>query len=358
MSSGNFLIPERSLAESYFTGRKKRFLTAVFLLWSLGLGACDSSTDVPSGSEMDSVSTGGLSRQEDIASQQQRSLASDCEKATQSVTPPRTEELARADSLVAFANAASLALSSGKYAQTDVLAAYTEYYLAEWQLAKCPKIDSELDAALAAQLVPPSGLFASEHQAKMAARVKSMDRAIDDMRKAYRALEAYVTDPSIRDNGLKGRQLGERVLRAHRAYRSARDDWMRLVESESGPAEELLLRDHPLRRQIRAANAIFAIHRQVQELLAQPHTDNKALASLVEELQSRIVEAERPPFRASPSVERQYRQFLKDAAAYRHAMERGMAEGFHNAVRQEMNNAVLACRNAYNAFVRQANGNR
>ena len=269
--------------------------------------------------------------------------------------PPNPEALARADKLVAFANTAYLALASGKYAQTDVLAAYTEYYLAEWQLAKHPRVDNEADALLTRRLKPPAGLFSVEQEKQLAAFVKAMDKAIADMRSAYRSLEAYVMDASIRDDGVRGRQLGERILGAHAAYIAARDGWMHIVEAATGPAEELLLRDHPLRRQIQAASRIFAVHRRVTQVLALPQPDMEELARLQGELEAGIQEGGKPPFRAKPRVERTYRHFLKEASSYKEAIARGIAEGFHSNVREEMNRAALSCRTSYNEFVRVAN---
>lgn len=270
----------------------------------------------------------------------------------------RAVDLARADRMVAFANDASLALASGKYAQTDVLAAYTKFYLAEWQLARCPAVDARADAALTQRLIPPAGLFSPDESQKLAIQAQRMDKAIADMRDGYHALEAYVKDTSLRDNGVRGRQLGGRILQAHAAYREARNSWLHMVEAESGQAEELLLRGHPLYRQIRAAGRIFAVHDKLQQLLALPQPEGSAFAELGRELDALIQEADRPPFKAAPAVERWYRQFLKAAHAYRQGMAQGMAEGFHNDVREALNRAVLDGRTAYNAFVRSANDGR
>jgi hypothetical protein len=132
--------------------------------------------------------------------------------------PPSPEELDRADRLVAFSNAASMALATGRYAQADVLAAYTKYYLAEWQLAKRPELNTDQDAALARRLTPPVSLFTPEQTQKMAACVQSMNKAIVDMRADYRLLEKYVSDESIQDNGVKGKALAAEILKEHAAF--------------------------------------------------------------------------------------------------------------------------------------------
>ncbi|MBO6171610.1 MAG: hypothetical protein J6N67_05565 [Desulfovibrio sp.] len=337
------------------------FLLTATLLSGLLLAACDSGPDrEPAPEESGAAASESAPARPASPEVTPRSpaaalppSASDAGEAA--AAPPSPEELARADSLVAFANAASMALASGKYAQTDVLAAYTEYYLAEWQLARRPKIDAEADAALSRRLVPPKGLFTPDQEKELAAYAKNMNKAIADMRADYRALEDYVEDASIQDDGARGKQLGERILRAHAVYTAARDGWLRIVEGLSDPAEEFLLQGHPLRRQILAANRIFAVHRTMAQLLTLPRPDREALAALGRDMEADIAEAGRPPFMAPPAVERPFRQFLKDAAAYRQGIARGAAEGFHNAVREELNRAVLACRSAYNEFVRVAN---
>ena len=95
--------------------------------------------------------------------------------------PPSPEELDRADRLVAFSNAASMALATGRFAQADVLAAYTKYYLAEWQLAKRPELNADQDAALARRLTPPVSLFTPEQAKKMTACVQDMLQAAQQL---------------------------------------------------------------------------------------------------------------------------------------------------------------------------------
>ncbi|MBQ9407663.1 MAG: hypothetical protein IJU37_13130 [Desulfovibrio sp.] len=330
--------------------RKKFWLTAV-LLCGLTAGACDNSGDEAPSADVSAPGKKVETAPPTPAATPQAAPAREKE----SLPPLAPAALERADRLVAFANAASLALSSGKYAQADVLAAFVEYYLSEWQLAKRPKIDARADAALADGLVPPAGLFTAEEVKHLAAHAQAMDKAIADMRTAYGELETYVLDANIRDEGARGRKLGARILKDHAAYKAARQAWLDIVEGLSAPAEQTLLRDHPLRRQIVAAESMFAVHSKVNALLAHAGGQSSALASLRQELQTLIAEAQKPPFRASPTVERLYRQFLREMSGYALELTRGLAEGFHNEVRMELNRAVLASRSAYNAFVRGAN---
>ena len=191
--------------------------------------------------------------------------------------PPSPADLERADRLVAFSNAASMALAAGRYAQADVLMAYTKYYLAEWQLAKRPAINPDEDEILARRLVPPVGLFTPEQTKKMAASVQEMNKAIASMRADYRALEKYVEDALLQDDGAKGKSLSSGIARAHAAFVVARDAYMQIVEAEAAPAEDILLSNHPLKRQIQAAEHIFAVFGKVASLLAPDRPDREAL---------------------------------------------------------------------------------
>ena len=268
---------------------------------------------------------------------------------------PSPEELDRADQLVAFSNAASTALAAGRYAQADVLIAYAKYYLAEWKLAKRPAINPDEDDALARRLAPPAGLFTPEQTKKMAASVQEMNKAIANMRASYRQLEKYVEDDSVQDNGVKGKSLVADIAKAHSAFVIARDAYMQIVEAEASPAEAMLLRNHPLKRQIQAAGRIFAVFGKTATLLAPDRPDREALQALRQELAAAIADGARPPFMAAPDLERRYRGFLKQAGSYAELFDKGLEEEFYAPLRFEMNNAALASRAAYNDFVRDAN---
>lgn len=265
------------------------------------------------------------------------------------------EELDRADRLVAFSNAASMALASGRYAQADVLAAYTKYYLAEWQLAKRPSINADQEDAIARRLTPPANLFTPEQAKKMSACVQDMNKAVASMRADYRLLEKYVADATIQDNGVKGKALSAGILKEHAAFVAARDGFMEIVEGEAAPAEDILLRTHPLKRQIQAAERIFAVFGKTARLLAPDTPDREALKAQREELAIALTEGGRPPFMAAPELERQYRGFLKQVGKYAEFFDKGIEEEFYVPIRFDMNNAALASRAAYNDFVKAAN---
>ena len=273
----------------------------------------------------------------------------------QASPPPSPADLDRADRLVAFSNTASMALAAGRYAQADVLIAYTKYYLAEWQLAKRPVVNADEDEILARRLVPPVGLFTPEQTKKMAASVQEMNKAIASMRADYRTLEKYVEDVSLQDNGVKGKALAAGIARAHAAFVVARDAYMQIVEVEAAPAEDILLSNHPLKRQIQAAEHIFAVFGKVANLLAPDRPDRESLQAQRKELAAALADGGRPPFMAAPDLERRYRGFLKQAESYAELFDQGLAEEFYAPLRFEMNKAAVASRAAYNDFVRDAN---
>ena len=268
---------------------------------------------------------------------------------------PSPADLDRADRLVAFSNAASMALAAGRYAQADVLMAYTKYYLAEWQLAKRPAINPDEDEILARRLVPPVGLFTPEQTKKMAASVQEMNKAIASMRADYRTLEKYVEDALLQDNGVKGKALRAGIARAHGAFVVARDAYMQIVEAEAAPAEDILLSNHPLKRQIQAAERIFAVFGKVASLLAPDRPDREALQAQRQDLAAALADGGRPPFMAAPDLERRYRGFLKQAESYAELFDQGLNEEFYAPLRFEMNKTAVASRTAYNDFVRDAN---
>ena len=175
------------------------------------------------------------------------------------------------------------------------------------------------------------------------------------MRADYRLLEKYVADESIQDNGVKGKALAAEILKEHAAFIVARDAYMAIVEGEAAPAEDILLRNHPLKRQIQAAERIFAVFGKTATLLTPGKPDRDALKAQRDELAAAIADGGRPPFMAAPELERLYRAFLKQAGGYAQLFDQGLEEEFYVPVRFEMNKAALASRAAYNDFVKVAN---
>ena len=293
-------------------------------------------------------------------------------------------ERARAEAALDFHNTAMNALETGYYALPEALYANARYYLKTWHLPARPKGAGSREAAKA-RLRPKTGVFSEAEAAKLTAALSGMDKALDSLLGKYKALEDYVADSRIRDDGAKGKALAAKLDADHAEFMTARKSWLEIVEARAAEAEAALLRGHPLQRQIEAASAIFAGFGRAAEVLgaedaaaagevaakgaAAEKQAGEAAATLEAaarttlqhihtELANRIVEAGKPPFAAAPQLERQYRAFLKEAQAYADALGRGLAEGFYPPQRRELNVAALRSRAAYNAFVREANGLR
>ena len=294
------------------------------------------------------------------------------------------EERARAEAALDFHNTALNALETGYYALPEALYANAAFYLKTWHLPKRPKAPDNRQATRA-RLRPGAGLFSEAEAARLTAALDGMDKALDSLLANYKALESYVADSRIKDDGARGKALAARVHADHAEFMAARKSWLEIVEARAADAAAALLREHPLRRQIEAAGAIFAGFARTAEVLgaedaaAAGEVAGKATAAGKEagaaaatleaaardtlthihaELENRIAEAAKPPFAAAPQLERQYRAFLKEAEAYAAALGRGLAEGFYPPQRRELNLAAVRSRAAYNAFVREANGLR
>ncbi|WP_241159381.1 MULTISPECIES: hypothetical protein [unclassified Desulfovibrio] len=300
------------------------------------------------------------------------------------VTELTAEERARAEAALDFHNTAMNALETGYYALPEALYANARLYLKTWQLPGRPKGAGSREAAKA-RLKPKAGVFSEEEAAKLTAALAGMDKALDSLLGKYKALEDYVADSRIKDDGAKGKALAAKLDADHAEFMAARKSWLEIVEARAAQAEAALLRGHPLQRQIEAASAIFAGFGRAAELLGAEDaaaagevaakgaaaekqagdaaatleaTARTTLQHIHTELANRIAEAGKPPFAAAPQLERQYRAFLKEAQAYADALGRGLAEGFYPPQRRELNVAALRSRAAYNAFVREANGLR
>lgn len=294
------------------------------------------------------------------------------------------EERARAESALDFHNTAMNALETGYYALPEALYANARYYLKTWHLPGRPKNVGAREAAKA-RLRPRAGIFSEAEAAKLTAALAGMDKALDSLLARYKALEDYVADSRIRDDGTRGKALAAKLDEDHAQFMAARKSWLEIVEARAAEAEAALLQGHPLQRQIGAAGAIFANFARAAELLGSEDAaaeDEAAakgaaaekqaaaaaatldaatrttLAHIHTELENRLAEAGKPPFAAAPQLERQYRAFLKEVQAYADALGRGLAEGFYPTQRRELNVAAVRSRAAYNAFVREANGLR
>lgn len=192
-------------------------------------------------------------------------------------------------------------------------------------------------------------------ETQLAQGVTEMSKALETMLADYKALEKYVADHTIKDDGAQGKKLVQSLRSAHTTFMAARKSFLETVEARAAQAEDLLLWEHPLKRQIVEARKIFSLFRQAGDLLAPEEPDNAALEQLRGQLEASLHVAGQPPFPAAPQVERAYRAFLKEAALFSQKLAQGGREGFHSRIRRELNESAMRSREAYNAFVRAAN---
>lgn len=308
---------------------------------------------------------------------------------TENAAPPLSaDERVRAERILDFHNTAAAALTNGYYALPDALYAHARTYLRVWHLPRVSPLAGARNGKSAARaaLRPEKGLFTDAEADALTTAQKAMDTALDALLERYGELERYVKDASIRDDGARGRKLVRQMDSDHAVFMAARKSWLEIVTARAAAAEAALLREHPLRRQIQAANTVFALYGEVADALAadkgaataatpaatpagmsgaapgagkSPEAATRTtLERLRAELATCVADAARPPFAAAPSLERRYRAFLKEAQAYLAALDHGLNEGFFAAQRRELNTAAARSRAAYNLFVTEANSIR
>ena len=314
----------------------------------LCLAACDS------GSKEEAPATSAKTEQAQPAPAAEASPAEDAGNAPREQGPPPTKtQLDEADAVVAFYNAAASTLAKPYFTQADVMMGNIRYYLHEWMLA--PRPDGGDGKPLSAGLAAPHEMFSNVESLEMEQLVNEMVQSINSMRADYRSLDRYVKDQSIRDDGVKGKALTDSIEKSYERFSAARSHYMSIVESRAAAVEEVLLYGHPLKRQILDARRVFGLFSRTVGLLTAQKPDREALEQVMTSLDASLANAGRPPFPASPDVEHAYREFLKQAAGFKDALAKGLGEGFYNPVREELNNAAMGSRQAYNVFVREAN---
>lgn len=348
------------------------------LVVAAALCACGADEETPGqdGPARETAAPAGNAADASEARQAPKVVADAVPAAPEPVLTP--EERARAERALDFHNTALSALEEGYYALPDALYANARFYLKTWQLPRRPRTSGGREAARA-RLTPGAGLFSDEEAGRLTAALDGMDKALDSLLGRYRSLERYVADPDIRDDGAKGTALARKLGEDHAVFMAARRSWLEIVEARAAAAEAALLREYPLQRQIRGAEAIFACFARTAAALGAEDDDGSGPAAREEgtapslsqeaaaraelerihaELEADIAASGKPPFPAAPELERRYRAFLKEAGAYAAALGRGLAEGFFGPQRRDLNVAAVRSRAAYNAFVRAANGLR
>ena len=342
----------RRRGTTWFIPMKKTLFLFCCLCLTFALAACGSDDDQKSGTA--AGQSAPASPDAVPSSPGTAASASSVVPAPVSRPPATPEEKTQADRMVAFYNTAAGVLAGGWYGQPDALLTNVRAYLEDWRLAPRPAVRGARGEA-AKGLAPAKGLFPAEVEARLAQWVTDMDKALEELLADYKSLEKYVRDDSIRDDGARGKKLAASLGAAHATFMAARDSYLEVVEARAAQAEDVLLRDHPLQRQIVAAEKIFSLFRKAAGLLGPEKPDKEALEQLRQELESAIALAGRPPFPASPELERIYRAFLKEAALFPQGLARGLAEGFYSPLRHDLNSIAGRSREAYNAFARAVN---
>lgn len=274
--------------------------------------------------------------------------------APENTQPPSPEERAHAVNMLDFCNKATASLNNGWLGQGDVLAFFARVYLGEWQLPMLkPRKGKE---AVSKRLVPPDGLFEAAEKTQLATNVDTMLKYVDTMLADYRSLAEYVMDPEIVDNGKKGKSLAASIQKSHASFAVARDAYLKLLRDRAAEAENVFLYEHPLKRQIVGARHVFALFAQMAGVLGLDKVDRDRLLALQAELEKEIATAGAPPFPAKPHMERPFRDFVRGAERFAELSQRGLDSGYDNELKRALNEAMVECRETYNAFVRVANG--
>lgn len=285
---------------------------------------------------------------------EKKNTAQDPPKSVVAAVPaPDPKEQEKAAIIVNFSNRAKEALSSGYHALPDIMAQNTRYYLKNWRLP--PRKPHALKDPAAFHL--PEHIFTDEEARELDAAYEGMDRALNNVLANYAALEKYIADKTIRDDGEKGRSLAGKIEEFHGQFIAARQSWLGIIDKKSAEAEELLLRTHPLQRQVLAAQRILTQFREVSSILATGSPQPAMLGACLENIKTSVEEGSKPPFPAAPAVERPYRDFLKSARTYMEALDELIQYGAHTKERQNLNHALLGCQKNYNTFAQAANAN-
>ena len=271
--------------------------------------------------------------------------------------PASPEELDLAQRQVDYANRADKGLTSlcGRYPLL-IMMGVQEYRDSYTTLS----FGREAPAAtcLARAITPPKGLFSAEDSEALRTHIATMDRQRESMRRNYASLRAYVKDTSIVDDGKKGRQLTGQIEKSYLAYAAALEAYKTLLDARAAQAQDVILRDHPLRDHVQLATDMVSILRRVADGLEVTDPDPASLDEPIARLRADITRAERLPFPIAGATEMYYRNFLKDARSLLALLLRGQLESFHPDVRTALNSQWASCRQKYNAFVDALAGER
>lgn len=265
---------------------------------------------------------------------------------------PSPEEIRRADRIIAFNNSAGRYLERGFHSLADDLYRNARVYEKIFHLPKRP----DRGRRNAGLLKPEPGLFTEAEAAQMAAGLKGMDKALDELLAQYAELEKYVADKTLRDDGKRGAALVKKIRASHAEFIAGRKLWLAAARDGVLAAENLMLREHPLKRQILAAHAIFREIEQAGRSLASGEADRQLLDACSAHIANALEAATAPPFAGLPGLERLYREFLKKIAQYKDKLDIVISEGAHGAQLRDLAQARAEAASAWNAFAAALNG--
>lgn len=263
--------------------------------------------------------------------------------------PPATEEAQRtANAQLAYANGVmdwQLSKEAG-YALWLYLGA--DFYLREAALPKLAKRPPRFSRDKT--LLPP-GAWPKESAEAIRQALRDMDAAVDAEREQYEKLVEYALDESIVDDGKQGRQYLKAIRRQWEAYEDARRVLRGEVESGAIAAEAVTLQGHPLRPQILAVRILFRRMKEARALLGEREADKQTISAWRQELEGILSEAAFLPFGVPGEPERLWRAFLRTAQNFPAVVALGEEQGFHPAVRKQLNAAYTEAEKTYNDFV-------
>lgn len=288
--------------------------------------------------------------QVETAEKAEQAASQEAKKTPEPVSP---QEYEHAGSLLQYANQARETLEENLAGPASHMRANVAAYLDTWRLKKLPRAADRKGALK--KLAPPEGLFSPEEEKSLTHALQGMDKALSEMERHYLDLSKYAKDSSIRDDGKQGQQLGRLFTDSYEKFAANQHSWLEIVEKRAEEAEEKFLRAHPLQRQIAGARNIFAQFREIAALINSGSASMPELAALRQTISSIAAECAKPPFNASPALERLYRSFLTQVNVYCKTLDQAMAEGLHDLQKRELNAASNECRKVYNEFARHAN---
>lgn len=265
--------------------------------------------------------------------------------------PPSEIDKEKANKILGFYNKSIEEFNSGYFSLPKKIYQHRQYYLTHWQLPEKLKIPTKNKRAFQ----PPKGIFTTQDEKNLAEAYDKMDSTLDQMIGDYHKLEAYITDSTIQDDGKEGKNLTDLLMSGNTKFMAARKSWLGIVEAEAAKAENTMLRDDPLSRQIIAAHNILRLINETADLFISGELQRQNLGMTIQDLELNIENGNKPPFPAASRLERLYKAFIKAALNYTNVLKKCELEGIFQVQMRELTKAAHLCQTAYNAFAQARN---